>query len=324
MPLTGTPVLAEERSSLSTLLISHPCFLDHLTPIGHPERPDRLRAIDRVLEHERFQALERETAAMGTVEAIARAHPMAHVDRLYKAAPEEGLVRLDADTTLSPGSWEAALRGAGAACQAVDEVVTRKVSNAFVASRPPGHHAEHERAMGFCLFNNAAIAARHAQAVHGIGRVAIVDFDVHHGNGTQDIFWADPSVMYCSTHQMPLYPGSGAASERGEADTIVNVPLSAGDDGTIFREAVEAGILPRLEAFKPELIIISAGFDAHARDPLGGLNLVEADFGWITRVLMDVADQHAGGRVVSLLEGGYDLEGLARSTAAHVMTLMTG
>ncbi|ADZ71717.1 histone deacetylase family protein [Polymorphum gilvum] len=309
---------------MSTLLLSHPCFLDHLTPIGHPERPDRLRAIDRILEHERFHSLERENAPMGTVEAIARVHPMAYVDSLYKAAPTEGLVRIDADTTMSPGSWEAALRGVGAACQAVDEVVAKKVSNAFSASRPPGHHAEKARAMGFCLFNNAAIAARHAQSAHGLERVAIVDFDVHHGNGTQDIFWADPSVMYCSTHQMPLYPGSGAADETGEANTIVNVPLAAGDDGAVFREAFQTVILPRLDAFAPDLVVISAGFDAHVRDPLGGLNLVEADFGWATKALMDVADRHSDGRVVSILEGGYDLEGLARSVAAHVMTLMTG
>lgn len=327
MTLTGSSRLSfssRPGAVLSTLYISHPCFLDHLTPIGHPERPDRLRAIDRVLEHERFQSLERDTAPMGAIEDIARAHPGAYIDRLYKAAPQEGLVRIDADTTMSPGSWEAALRGVGGACRAVDEVLARKVGNAFVASRPPGHHAEHDRAMGFCLFNNVAIAARYAQARYGLGRVAIVDFDVHHGNGTQDIFWADPSVMYVSTHQMPLYPGSGAADERGDADTIVNVPLAAGDDGAIFREAVETAVLPRLENFAPELILISAGFDAHARDPLGGLALLEADFGWITRQLMDVADRHSNGHVVSILEGGYDLEGLARSTAAHVMTLMTG
>lgn len=176
--------------------------------------------------------------------------------------------------------------------------------------------------MGFCFFNNAAIAARHAQEVHGAGRVAIMDFDVHHGNGTQDIFWNDPSVMYASTHQMPLYPGSGGANECGEAGTIVNAPLQSGDGGEAFREAMDVAILPRIEAFKPDLVIISAGFDAHMRDPLGGLNLVEADFAWATLRLMEIADRDCGGRVVSLLEGGYDLEGLARSVAAHVMTLM--
>ncbi len=309
---------------MATLFLHHPSYLDHLTPVGHPERPDRIRAIDRILEHERFQPLEREVAPMGAVVDIARVHPSDYIDLIHNAVPAEGLNRIDADTTVSPGSWEAAMRGVGAACRAVDEVMERKVSNAFSASRPPGHHAERDRAMGFCLFNNAAVAARYAQAKFGAERVAIVDFDVHHGNGTQDIFWSDPTVMYCSTHQMPLYPGSGAASETGEANTIVNAPLLAGDGGAEFREAMKTVILPRLDAFSPDLIVISAGFDAHARDPLGGLNLVEADFAWITSQLMETADKHCDGRIVSLLEGGYDLEGLARSTAAHIMTLMTG
>ncbi|MBO6755368.1 MAG: histone deacetylase family protein [Roseibium sp.] len=309
---------------MSTLLLHHPSFLDHLTPIGHPERPDRLRAIDRILEHENFQALERDIAPIGAIEDIARAHPMGYIDQLHTLAPEEGLARVDADTTMSPGTWEAALRGTGAACRAVDEVIAKKVSNAFCATRPPGHHAEKNRAMGFCFFNNAAVAARYAQSMHGLDRIAIVDFDVHHGNGTQDIFWDDPTVMYCSTHQMPLYPGSGAANETGDADTIVNVPLAPGDNGPVFKEAMDVAVIPRLEAFRPDLVIISAGFDAHARDPLGGLNLVEADFAWATRQLMDVADRYSDGRIISVLEGGYDLEGLARSVAAHVMTLMTG
>ena len=309
---------------MSTLLLHHPTYLDHLTPVGHPERPDRLRAIDRILEHEKFQALERDMAPIGRREDVALAHPMAYVDMLHNLAPEEGLARVDADTTMSPGTWEAILRGVGGACRAVDEVVEKKVNNAFSASRPPGHHAEKDRAMGFCFFNNVAVAARYAQDKHGLERVAIIDFDVHHGNGTQDIFWDDASVMYCSTHQMPLYPGSGAASETGSAGTIVNAPLAAGDDGAVFKEAMEAIILPRLEGFAPDLVIISAGFDAHMRDPLGSLNFTEADFAWATRALMDVADRHCDGRVVSVLEGGYDLEGLARSVAAHVMTLMTG
>jgi acetoin utilization deacetylase AcuC-like enzyme len=197
-----------------------------------------------------------------------------------------------------------------------------RVANAFSAMRPPGHHAERTRAMGFCLFNSAAIAARHAQKAHGAERVALVDWDVHHGNGSQDIFWDDRSVLYCSTHQMPLYPGTGATSERGEHDTIVNVPLRPGDDGERFREAFEHGVLPRIDAFAPDLILISAGFDAHWRDPLANLQLTEADFGWATRRLMDLADRHAGGRVVSVLEGGYDLDGLARSVVAHVEALM--
>ena len=197
-----------------------------------------------------------------------------------------------------------------------------RADRAFVAMRPPGHHAERETAMGFCFFNSAAVAARHAQAVHGAERVAIVDFDVHHGNGTQDIFWADKSVMYCSTHQMPLYPGSGFASERGDHDTMVNAPLRPGDDGAAFRQACKTVVLPRLAAFAPDLVIISAGFDAHVRDPLAELRLVEDDFAWITGRLCDLAEKQCGGRVVSVLEGGYDLEGLALSTAAHVTALM--
>jgi acetoin utilization deacetylase AcuC-like enzyme len=210
----------------------------------------------------------------------------------------------------------------GGACGAVDEVMTRRVDNAFVATRPPGHHAEHATTMGFCFFNNAAIAARHAQAVHGAERVAIMDFDVHHGNGTQDIFWSDKSVLYASTHEMPLYPGTGALNETGTFGTIVNAPLRAGDDGVQFRDAMNSRILPAIEAFAPDLVIISAGFDAHRRDPLANINLLESDFGWATGKLMEIAGRRSQGRVVSLLEGGYDLEALSRSAAAHVMMLM--
>ena len=207
---------------------------------------------------------------------------------------------------------------------AVDDVFTGRADNVFVAARPPGHHAEKMTAMGFCFFNNAAIAARHAQKTHGAERIAIVDWDVHHGNGTQDIFWDDPSVLFCSTHQMPLYPGTGAINERGEHDNIVNAPLRAGDGGEQFKAAMETRILPRLASFGPELIIISAGFDAHQRDPLANLQFVEEDFGWATRKIMEVADKTAQGRVVSVLEGGYDLEGLSKSAAAHVVALMRG
>jgi acetoin utilization deacetylase AcuC-like enzyme len=307
---------------MSTLLLSHPACLEHRTPAGHPERPDRLRAIEQALEDERFQLLAREQAPRAPLDVIALAHPMEYVEAIRDASPSEGLVHIDADTSMSPGSFEAALRGAGGAMRAVDEVMNQKAANAFVAVRPPGHHAETARPMGFCLFNNAAIAARYAQKRYEAERVSIVDFDVHHGNGSQDIFWADKSVMYCSTHEMPLYPGTGSIGERGEHNTIVNAPLRAGDGGDAFREAFETVILPRLREFKPDMMVISAGFDAHTRDPLANLNLVEADYNWVTKKLMDIADAGAQGRIVSVLEGGYDLEGLSRSVAAHVTALM--
>jgi acetoin utilization deacetylase AcuC-like enzyme len=307
---------------MTTLYISHPASLDHLTPIGHPERPDRIRAIEAALEQEQFAALVREQAPIAEIEAVALAHPEDYVLTLREACPREGLVRIDDDTVMSPGSYEAALRGAGGAVLAVDEVMGGKVANAFVAMRPPGHHAERVRAMGFCFFNNAAIAARHAQTRHGAERVAIMDWDVHHGNGTQDIFWSDRSVLYASTHEMPLYPGTGAAGERGEHGTIVNAPLHAGEGGEAFRDAMRRTILPAIDAFRPDLMIISAGFDAHWRDPLAGLKLTETDFDWATIMLMDLAERHCGGRVVSVLEGGYDLDALAKSTAAHVGALM--
>ena len=309
---------------MTTLLITHPACLEHLNPAGHPERPDRLRAIERALEHERFQHLARVEAPAAALETIALCHPMDYVTAIRDATPKAGLARLDADTSMSPGSFAAALRAAGGATYAVDEVMGGRARNAFVATRPPGHHTETARPMGFCLFNNAAIAARHAQKRHGIERAAVVDFDVHHGNGSQDIFWSDPTVMYGSTHQMPLYPGTGAKGERGEHGTVVNAPLSPGDGGEQFRAALETVILPRLRDFQPELLVISAGFDAHMRDPLANLNLLEADFDWVTRKLLEVAEKTANGRVVSVLEGGYDLQGLANSVSAHVAALMQG
>jgi acetoin utilization deacetylase AcuC-like enzyme len=309
---------------MSTLYITHPSSFDHVNPPGHPERPDRLRAIESVLEQERFQPLAREQAPAAPLETIALCHPMEYVEEVRDATPKDGWVRLDADTTMSPGSFEAAVRAVGAALLAVLEVAARKAANAFCPLRPPGHHAETVRPMGFCIFNQAAIAARHAQKRHGIGRVAVVDFDVHHGNGTQEIFWSDATLMYCSTHEMPLYPGTGALSERGDHDNIVNAPLRAGDGGEKFKDALDTRILPRLSAFAPEFVIISAGFDAHMRDPLANLQFTEADFGWATRRIMEVADKTAGGRLISILEGGYDLEGLSQSVAAHVTALMRG
>ena len=307
---------------MTTLLLSHPASLDHLTPPGHPERPDRIRAVEQVLGQDRFKRLVRGQAPEGSLDSVLLCHNEHYVDELRHIAPKEGLIYLDGDTSMSPGTWEAVMRGVGGAIAATDAVIAGDADNAFVATRPPGHHAEISRPMGFCFFDQAAIAARHAQRKHGIGRVAIVDFDVHHGNGTQDIFWADPTVMYCSTHQMPLFPGTGASGERGEHDTIVNAPLASGDGGAKFRSAFENLILPQIQKFAPELLIISAGFDAHRRDPLASLELDASDFGWVTRKLMDAAHASAGGRIVSVLEGGYDLQGLQESVAEHVTALM--
>lgn len=309
---------------MTTLLVTHPAYARHETPRGHPERVDRILAVEAVLATPLFEGLERVQAPEASIEMIEACHPRAYIDTLQRLSPhdDEGLAQLDGDTSMSSGSFEAALRGAGGATLAVDHVMTGKAKNAFSASRPPGHHAEPQRAMGFCLFNNVAIAARHAQKTHGAERVAILDFDVHHGNGTQAIFWNDPSVLYASTHQMPLYPGTGAPGETGEAGTIVNAPLRPGQGGSEFREAMQSVILPRMQEFAPDLILISAGFDAHERDPLGGLNFVEEDYAWATSVLIDLAARTAGGRIVSVLEGGYDLTALARSSAVHVATLM--
>jgi acetoin utilization deacetylase AcuC-like enzyme len=308
---------------MATRLYTHPIFLEHLTPPGHPERPDRLRAIERILDDERFASLDRRQPELGDAETILFAHPQSHLEKVRAMVPAQGLARVDGDTSLSPKSFDAALTAIGAANAAVDDVFAGSADNVFVAARPPGHHAEKVTAMGFCLFNTAAIAARHAQKAHGVERVAIVDWDVHHGNGTQDIFWDDPTVLYASTHQMPLYPGTGAKDERG-AGNVFNAPLSPNTGSDLFREAFRTVVLPALESFRPELVIISAGFDAHHRDPLAEINLTEDDFDWATGELMEVAGRHSGNRLVSLLEGGYDLQGLSFSVAAHVQRLMRG
>ncbi len=307
---------------MTTLFISHPASLDHETPHGHPERADRIRVVERVLEQERFADLVRESAPVADLETICLAHPEIYVSQLRDASPEEGMIHIDDDTAMSPGTFEAALRSAGGAIRAVTEVMAGHADNAFVGTRPPGHHAERTRAMGFCFFNNAAIAARYARKTFGADRIAIFDWDVHHGNGTQDILWRDEHIMYLSTHEMPLFPFTGDAGETGDHDTIVNVPLAAGDGSDTFHTLVDQGIVPRIEAFRPDLIILSAGFDAHWRDPLSDINLTEADFAWVTNRMIDVAGRCCDHRIVSLLEGGYDLEGLSRSVSKHVGALM--
>jgi acetoin utilization deacetylase AcuC-like enzyme len=306
---------------MTTRLYTHPACLGHDMGPGHPERPARLQAVLAALEGEPFHGLEKAEAPRATVEQLCRVHPQGHVEAILRSVPAKGLFALDPGTTLSPGSGEAAIRAAGALCAAVDAVAASEIANAFCAVRPPGHHAEPEAAMGFCLFNNVAVGALQARAVHGLRRVAVVDFDVHHGNGTQAMFEADPEAFYASTHQMPLYPGTGAASQTGVGN-ICNVPLPPYAGSMEFREAMESRILPALDRFRPEFLLISAGFDAHLADPLANLELVEEDFAWATERLLAVADRHAGGRVVSALEGGYDLDALAASTAAHVLALM--
>jgi acetoin utilization deacetylase AcuC-like enzyme len=312
---------------MSTLLITHPSFVEHDTGPGHPERPDRMWAIDKVLAHELFGKLKREEAPLreDVEDQITLAHPRAYLEWVKSARPGPGEepARLDPDTVLSPTSWEPALRAVGAGLLAVDRVFDPNsgIKNVFAQVRPCGHHAERERAMGFCIFANAAIAGLYARKKYGAERIAVVDFDVHHGNGTQDVFWNDKDLYLGSTHQMPLYPGTGALNETGVGN-IWNAPLRPGDGGDPFKEAFESRILPALRSFSPDVVIISAGFDAHRDDPLANLQLTEPDFGWATAKIAEVADKHAQGRLVSMLEGGYNLAALAKSVAVHVNVLM--
>jgi acetoin utilization deacetylase AcuC-like enzyme len=307
---------------MSVLLLTHRACLAHDPGDFHPECPDRLRAVLQALDCEEFSDLIRDQAPEATVEQLCRVHPRNYVEAILAIRPAVGdSVPLDGDTIMGHGSAEAALRAAGAGVAAVDAVCRGEVRRAFCATRPPGHHAEPARPMGFCFFSNAVIAARHAQAVHGLARVAILDFDVHHGNGSQACVEGDASILYASSHQWPLYPGTGDARERGVGN-VFNAPLRPGADGAAFRAAWAETLLPAVEAFAPELLVVSAGFDAHARDPLAQLRVREPDFAWLTAEFCGIAERHAGGRVVSLLEGGYDLEALALSVAAHVRALM--
>jgi acetoin utilization deacetylase AcuC-like enzyme len=288
----------------------------------HPEHPARLKAVLTALEDPAFDALDRHEAPLADLDRVGLAHPHAHVDGILGAVPKEGMRQIDTDTCVSAGSREAALRAVGGVCAAVDAVVTDECDNAFCAVRPPGHHAERTRAMGFCLFNNVVIGALHARDKHRLHRVAVVDFDVHHGNGTQDLFWNDPDLWLASTHQMPLYPGTGRPEERGVNNNIVNVPLQPMQGGPEFRQGMSDVVLPQLAKFQPELVLISAGFDAHEKDPLASLRFHEDDFHWATAEIMKVARSACGGNVVAVLEGGYEMESMSASAAAHVRALM--
>lgn len=306
---------------MATYLFTHPACLGHDPGQSHPERPARLASVLKALSGSEFAALQRREAPLATTEQLHRAHPPRYVEAVLAAFPTEGYVQLDGDTVVSPGSKDAALRAAGALVAATDAVMGGEASNAFCAVRPPGHHAEPMRPMGFCLFNNVVVGARHARARYGIRKVAVMDFDVHHGNGTETQAMADAELFYASTHQSPLYPGSGMHN-HADHPNIVNAPLPARSGSAEFRAAMSEQVLPAMRAFAPELVIISAGFDAHHADPLAELRLTEDDFAWATEQLLEVARDHAGGRLVSALEGGYDLDALGRSAQAHVRALM--
>jgi len=307
---------------MSTALLTHPACLDHKMPPGHPEQVARLKVIEAALGHPDFNPLHRVEAPRCQDAHILLAHRSDYLAEILDLAPKTGFRALDADTHMSPGTLEAAYRAVGATVEAVDMVMSGQAKNAFCAMRPPGHHAEKNKAMGFCLFGNIAIAAKHALAAHGLSRVAVVDFDVHHGNGTQDLIWDDERILYISTHEMPLFPGSGRASETGAHGNVLNIPLDAKTGSHVFRRHIHDTALPALREFEPEIVLISAGFDAHWQDPLASVRLLEDDYVWVTQQICDVAAKTANGRVVSTLEGGYDLAALASSTAAHVKVLM--
>ncbi|MBO89930.1 MAG: acetoin utilization protein [Rickettsiales bacterium] len=307
---------------MATILLTHHSCTEHDPGPTHPESPSRLQAVHTALTDEKYAPLVRREAPMADFDQIAAIHPAEHVEAILKAIPVEGRTLLDGDTSVSPMSGEAARRAVGALCEAVDAVVAKEASNAFCAVRPPGHHAEPTIPMGFCLFNSVAAGAEHARKKHGIERAAVIDFDVHHGNGTQAMFWADQNLFFASTHQMPLYPGTGSASEQGDHGNIVNEPLAPFSGSSEFRMAMTGRIMPALRLFAPEIIFISAGFDAHQADPLAQLNLVETDYSWVTSELLSIADEVCDGRIVSTLEGGYNLEALANSVMAHVNCLM--
>lgn len=304
---------------MTTALLTHADCLTHETPDGHPERVARLEHVLHALEP---LDLTRVTAPLAVDADILRVHPADYLAHVRQQAPAQGQVALDADTWMSPGSLNAALRAAGAAVRAVDMVLGGEAGNAFAAIRPPGHHAETATPMGFCIFGNAAIAAKHALDHHGLSRVAVVDFDVHHGNGTQDLLWNDPRALVITSQQMPLWPGTGRADETGAHDNILNIPLPPGSTGADMRAAYQAQAFPRLRVFKPELIVISAGFDAHADDPLAELEWQTEDYRWLTGELCAIAAELCDGRIVSLLEGGYDLAALSEGVHAHVLELM--
>lgn len=303
---------------MSTHVFGHDDFAGHVTPPGHPEQVARLDAVNRALA---AIPVERHEAPVADDGEILRCHPAAYLAKVRRAVPAEGWTALDGDTILSPGSLTAALRAVGGIAAAVDAVMAGQARNAFVAARPPGHHAETATAMGFCLFGTVAIAAKRLLDHHGLSRVAIVDFDVHHGNGTQDLLWDEARILFASTHQMPLYPGTGSAVETGAHRNILNHPLRAGTGSAAMRAAYENHILPALNAYAPDFLLVSAGFDAHEADPLASLEWKTEDYAWLTRRLCDIADRHAGGRIVSTLEGGYDLPALQASVAAHVGVL---